>query len=172
MKKIIILSSIAVALCLSTATIAQQKGLTPQALAYNGGASSDGGGEWNIPSTSPDTIVKSTTYFWVADASSFKTAQDVSFTIAIDSVGGTPNATVTEMVSNDRQHWSPTGSAIVFNSAKNYWWTSSTVPAVSDSAVTVNTNPWIGKYIGIKIVFNSNTQRGIYHIKIKACNIY
>jgi len=163
MKKILSLAILALTLFTG---VNAQTGLSPKALQPNGG------NVWAIPSNAVDTLVKSTTVFWAAPVSSYLTAQTVSFTVAMDSVGGTPDATFQPYVSNDNVHWTSTGSAIVFNSGKNYWHFSTTVPSISDSCTTVNTNPWTGQYLGIKMTTNSNTQRGVYHITVKAANVY
>lgn len=163
MKKLIALLAIVVIGFTANA----QTGITPKALIGNSV------GEYHEPS--PDTVVKSTTYFLTAplyvDNKGFN--NDVSFTVSMDSVAGTPDMSVTTWMSNDNLHWTVVNATpIVFNSAKNYWHVSSTVPSVSDSAVSVNTNPWTGKFIGFKLIVNSNTQRAKYHIVLKTFKTY
>lgn len=129
-------------------------------------------GPWTTPEYPGDTVVKSTTYFWDAPVSSFLWNSDVAYTFSVDSISGTPNMAVTTWASNDDIHWTAVASAATFNSAKNYWYTSSTVPGKSDSCISVNTNPWTARWIGFKVVVNSNTQRARYHIKVQAVRTY
>ena len=121
-----------------------------------------------------DTVIKSTTYFYVApiNSQSKNFNQDVSYTVSMDSVRGTPDMAYTTWVSNDRTHWNVIASAATFNSAKNSWHITSTVPGISDSCITVNTNPWTGMYIGFKLVVNSNTQGAKIHIKVHCASSY
>lgn len=163
MKKILILAAIAIGI---TANAQVNTGFPVQYLTANGGT------EWQIPSNKVDTVVKSTTYFWAIPATSTNMNQDISYTVAVDSIGGTPDMTFTSYVSNDGVHWGGAGTPIVFNAGKKYWSTSTTVPGIADSCVTVNTNPWTAKFFGIKCVVNSNTQRAIYHIVVVAKSTY
>lgn len=164
MKKLFGLLAIGLVFASSVATA--QTGLTPLYLQGSGN-------NWFIPNSSVDTIVKSTTKFWVAPLNSGQWNTGVSFTVAIDSVAGTPTASFQPYISNDGVHWTKTGSLISFGpNASTRWKLTSTVPGVSDTAITVNTNPWIAKYFGLSMVVTSATQRGVYHITAKTYNNY
>ena len=143
-----------------------QTGLTPLYLQGSGN-------NYTLPSSYHDTLVKSTTSFWVAPINNTAWNQGVSFTVALDSVAGTPTASFQPYVSNDGQHWTKIGSLISFGpNASTRWKLTSTVPGVVDTAITVNINPWTAKYIGLSMVTTSATQRGIYHIYVKSYNNY
>jgi hypothetical protein len=163
MKKLILALIIGVAL-FATGTVKAQTGLTPIYLQGSGN-------NFTIPTSYHDTVIKSTNYFWVAPVNAGTWNTGVSFTLAMDSIGGSPAATITPYVSNDGIHWTATGTPVVFTT-HSYWHTSSTVPGVSDTAVTVNTNPWTGKYIGLKVAVTSATQRAKYYITVKSYNNY